>query len=221
MCMSFRTYRKDVNPFETDTKGRHFIVDVSVNWPSNRNWQIKVCDSWGTSQLKLLLQKSVNHSARSLETSAAPDVTNRLVGHRYLLRRAVQTVNVSTADCKIDILSWLWGQRSCLDVGAVKGALISPPWWPSAQASVFRHSLVGLMVNASSSRAEDSGLDSRLCRGDFSWSSLTSDLKIGAPVVTLPGVWHYRVSAGTGWPLVGILWGRKLDLQLLSRCGST
>ena len=39
----------------------------------------------------------------------------------------------------------------------------------------------------------------------FPGSSHTSDLKIGTPVTTLPGAWHYRISAGTGWPGVSIL----------------
>ena len=43
------------------------------------------------------------------------------------------------------------------------------------------------------------------CAGIFSVSSHTSDLKIGTPVATLPGTWHCRVSAGTGWPGVSIL----------------
>ena len=43
------------------------------------------------------------------------------------------------------------------------------------------------------------------CAGIFSGSSHTSDLKIGTPVATLPGVWRYRVSAGTGRPSVSIL----------------
>ena len=34
----------------------------------------------------------------------------------------------------------------------------------------------------------------------------TSDLTIGTSVATLPGAWHYRVSAGTGWLGVSILW---------------
>ena len=59
--------------------------------------------------------------------------------------------------------------------------------------------LVGLVVKASASGAEDPGFVSRLRRGDFSGSSHTSDLKTGAPVATLPGAWRYRVSAGTGW----------------------
>ena len=40
--------------------------------------------------------------------------------------------------------------------------------------------------------------------GIFPGSSHTSDLKIGTPVAILPGVWHDRVSAGTGWPDVSI-----------------
>ena len=40
---------------------------------------------------------------------------------------------------------------------------------------------------------------------DFSGSSHTRDLEIGAPVVTLPGAWHQWVSTGTGWPGVSIL----------------
>ena len=43
------------------------------------------------------------------------------------------------------------------------------------------------------------------CDEIFPGSSPTSDLKIGTPVPTLSGAWHYRVSAGTGWPCVSIL----------------
>ena len=64
--------------------------------------------------------------------------------------------------------------------------------------------LVGLVVKASASGTEDPGFESRL-RQDFSGSSHTSDLKIGTPVATLPGAWHYRVSAGTGRSGVSIL----------------
>ena len=66
------------------------------------------------------------------------------------------------------------------------------------------HRLVGLVVKASTSRAEDPGFESHL-RWDFSWSSRTSDSKIGTPVATLPGAWRYRVSAGTGRRGVSIL----------------
>ena len=52
--MSSRTYRRNVNPFDSDNKGRLFVVDVSINWPSNRNWQTKVLDSCKARQLNLL-----------------------------------------------------------------------------------------------------------------------------------------------------------------------
>ena len=60
--------------------------------------------------------------------------------------------------------------------------------------------LVGLVVKASASGAEDPGFESRF-RQDLSRSSHTSDLNIGTPVATLPGAWHYRVNAGTGRPV--------------------
>ena len=53
-------------------------------------------------------------------------------------------------------------------------------------------------------RVEDPEFESRLTLY-VSGSSHTSDLKIGTPVATLPGVWRYRVSAETGWPGVSIL----------------
>ena len=52
--------------------------------------------------------------------------------------------------------------------------------------------LVGLVVKAPASRAEDPGFESRLRRDFFPGSSHISDLKIGTPVGTLPGVWQYR-----------------------------
>ena len=67
--------------------------------------------------------------------------------------------------------------------------------------------LFGLVVKASTSRAEDPGFESRL-RQDFSGVEsyhVTSDLKIGTPVATLPDAWRYRVSARAGWPGVSIL----------------
>ena len=69
---------------------------------------------------------------------------------------------------------------------------------------LFLNRLVGLVVKASASGAEDPGFESRL-RRDISGSSYTSDLKIGTQVATLPGAGHYRVSAGTGHPSVSIL----------------
>ena len=66
------------------------------------------------------------------------------------------------------------------------------------------HRLVGLVVKASASRAEDPVFESHL-RRTFSGSSRTSDLYIGTPVTTLLGTWRYRVSAGTNRPSVSIL----------------
>ena len=69
--------------------------------------------------------------------------------------------------------------------------------------------LVGLVAKASASRAEDPGFDSCSGLADLTESSNTSDLKIHTPVVTLPGAWSCRVSAG----LVGsmsIFWVRFL-----------
>ena len=70
--------------------------------------------------------------------------------------------------------------------------------------SEVRNRLVGLVVKASASGAEDPGFESRF-RRDFSGSSHTSDLRIGTSLATLPGVCRYRVSAGTGRPVVSIL----------------
>ena len=42
-------------------------------------------------------------------------------------------------------------------------------------------------------------------------SSHTSDLKTGTPVAILPGGWHYKVSARTGWPGVSILWLGEME----------
>ena len=65
--------------------------------------------------------------------------------------------------------------------------------------------LVGLVVKVSAPSAEDPGFESCL-RQIFFGSSHTSDFKMGTPVATLPGTWHYRVSTGTGRPVINILW---------------
>ena len=49
------------------------------------------------------------------------------------------------------------------------------------------------------------------CAGTLSGSSHTSDLNIGTPVATLPGAWHYRVSAETDLPGVSILWLGEIE----------
>ena len=68
----------------------------------------------------------------------------------------------------------------------------------------FVNCLARLVVKASASGEEDPGFKSHL-GWDFFGSSHTSDLKIGTSVATLPGAWHYRVSARTGRPGVSIL----------------
>ena len=68
--------------------------------------------------------------------------------------------------------------------------LRQPPRWPSGKESASREADLGSIL--------------AFVVGVFSRSSHTSDLKIGPPVANLPGAWHYRVSAGTGWPGVNI-----------------
>ena len=69
---------------------------------------------------------------------------------------------------------------------------------------ILINGLIDLVVKASASGAEDPGFESSL-RRDLSGSTHTSDLKIGTPVATLSGAWHYPVSDGTGQPSVNIL----------------
>ena len=72
-------------------------------------------------------------------------------------------------------------------------------------APALLNRLVGVVVKASASRAEDPRFNPA-CAKIFAGSSHTCDLKIGTPVATLPGAWRDRVSAGTGRPSVIILW---------------
>ena len=65
--------------------------------------------------------------------------------------------------------------------------------------------LVGLVVRRPHSDRKILG-SIPACGGIFSGSSHTSDSKIGTPVATLPGAWHYKVSAGAGRPGISILW---------------
>ena len=66
-------------------------------------------------------------------------------------------------------------------------------------------SLVGLVVKVFTLRAADMGFDSGFfSRGIFQFESV-NDLKIGVSVAVLPGAWHYRVSAWTGWLSVNVL----------------
>ena len=71
--------------------------------------------------------------------------------------------------------------------------------------SCFLYRLVGLVVIALASRAEDPGFDS-VMRWDFSGLShnywwLKNWNSSGYPA----SAWHIRVSAGTGWPGISIL----------------
>ena len=77
---------------------------------------------------------------------------------------------------------------------------------PGARCDVVsgQDRLLGLVVKVFASRPATPGFDSHL-RPEFSGSSHTGDLNIGAPAATLPGAWRYRVSAGIGWPGVNIL----------------
>ena len=63
------------------------------------------------------------------------------------------------------------------------------------------------MIQTSTLRVEDPGFDSHFRHRNISvkWE-YTSDLEMGTPVVTLSGTWCYRISAGTGWSGVCILW---------------
>ena len=73
-----------------------------------------------------------------------------------------------------------------------------------------KYRLVGLVVKASTLRAQDSRFESRL-RRDFSGVESYQWLKLGTPVATLPGAWCYTVSAGTGWLGVSILWLGEME----------
>ena len=116
----------------------------------------------------------------------------------------VSDVWISAVVCILDYQGW-WGGG-----GAGEGDEAATVAF--SLTSAMKYCLcqrVGLVVKASASRAEDLGCDSCLLLRDFSGSSHTSDLnklKVGTPVATLPGAWRYRVSAGTGWPGVSMLW---------------
>ena len=99
--------------------------------------------------------------------------------------------------CKIGKLSCEFQDEQIQDVTNVKSSagFVLDRW-------IDR--LGDLVVKASASGAEDPGFNSRLL-WDFSGSSHTSDLNIGTPVATLPGVWRYRLSTGTSRPGVSIL----------------
>ena len=65
--------------------------------------------------------------------------------------------------------------------------LFSRQWRFWNMMSIPPGCLVGLVVKASTSRAENQGFDSRLRRDFFPGLSRASDFKFGTPVATLPG----------------------------------
>ena len=89
-------------------------------------------------------------------------------------------------------------------------------WWQARKADMLTvtprvahkahtyYRLVGLVVRRPPRERKVPG-SNPACAGIFSGSSHISDLKIGTPVVTLPGAWRYGVSAGTARPSVSIL----------------
>ena len=56
------------------------------------------------------------------------------------------------------------------------------------------------------------------CAGIFSGLSRTSDLKIGTPLATLPGAWHYKVSTGIGGPGVSVLRLGEVERLICNFC---
>ena len=104
-------------------------------------------------------------------------------------------------------------KEDSLDVHVSINWATNRPWqtkvfdtWKVTQLNILRQK----SVKASTSRAEDPGFESRLCR-DFSGSSHTSDLDIGTPVATPSGAWRYRVSVRAGWPGVSIVWLGEME----------
>ena len=79
-----------------------------------------------------------------------------------------------------------------------------PPRWPSSKG-----------IRLESSRP---GIWFLLAPGFFPGRVNTSDLKIGTPVATQPGTWHCRVSVGTGWPGVSMLWLGEIESLVCNFC---
>ena len=67
---------------------------------------------------------------------------------------------------------------------------------------VLEDRLAGPVVEAPASRPANLGLIPSF-PVDLSGDQVTP--VTGDPVATLPGAWHYRVRAGTGWPGASIL----------------
>ena len=140
-------------------------------------------------------------------TKISPKMVNPrdIAGERRRRRRMVIPTDIA-GECR--------RRRKSISQADIPRQLYVLPHW---------NHLIGLVVKASASGAEDPGSDCCLHRGHISGMSHIGDWKIGSPVATLPGTWCYRISAGTGWPGVSILWlgeVESFDLQVLSPCGS-
>ena len=83
-----------------------------------------------------------------------------------------------------------------------KKKLLGKPIYSSSHVSKLRPLLAEWLTRPPRERK----IQGLIAPWDFSGSSHTSDLEIGTPVATLLGAWFYRISAGTGWRSVSILW---------------
>ena len=90
-------------------------------------------------------------------------------------------------------------------------------WGVTSFSSFSLHRLAGLVVRRPPRERKIPG-SNPTCAGIFSGSNHTSDFKIGTPVATLPGAWRERVSAGTGWPGVSILWLGEMESLIYNFC---
>ena len=128
------------------------------------------------------------------------------------------------------VLSWLWAllysgrirvmqcfPKTLLYLGRISSMRFFFFRQSCITGSLSCYHLTGL-VKATAFGADDPGFNSCLRHGDFSGSSHASDLKIGTPVATLPGAWRYRVSTGTGWPGVSILWLGEVESLISNFC---
>ena len=106
-----------------------------------------------------------------------------------------------------------------LDVGQFGFHLTGPMLWTNRMWEFEKHELwavhseyrlTGLVVRRPPREWKILGSNPTY-DGIFLGSSHTNDLKIGSPVATLPGAWHYRVSAGNGWPGVIVLWLGEME----------
>ena len=72
------------------------VVDVSVIWPTNRNWQTKVLDTWKVTQLDLPVSKVLlKHTAEERQTQQ--NTRARGVNHRNVYLAAVVEASASRA----------------------------------------------------------------------------------------------------------------------------